>query len=150
MVISAAFVSEMISSLGLSPHSESQPNTFWFHPSFIPVLSHLSSCWWAGSSSASASPHAMRGAGACWEGRTLPAIQRGVLAPTFGLIHPPPWPHDEPGLLRALRPPTWISRNQQICNLPAVMNRGRLHAWLPPQAQMDDSGMLQGFLRRHR
>lgn len=28
-----------------------------------------------------------------------------------------------------------------MCNLPVVMNRGRLHARLPPQAQMDGGGI---------
>ncbi|CAB1446650.1 unnamed protein product [Pleuronectes platessa] len=30
---------------------------------------------------------------------------------------------------------------EQICNLSAVMNRGRLQPRLPPQAQMDESGL---------
>lgn len=38
--------------------------------------------------------------------------------------------------------PSHSSTNQQICNLSAVMNRGRL----PPPAQMDDSGPLKCFL----
>lgn len=39
--------------------------------------------------------------------------------------------------------------NQQIWNLPAVMNGGLLQRRLPPQPQMDDCGQLKCFLR-HR
>lgn len=84
-------------------------------------------------------------------GRAVPSqpSSAACLPPLFGLLHPPPPPPpDKAALLRTPRPPTWSSRNQQICNLPVVMNRGRLHVWLPPQAQMDDSGMLKCFLRR--
>lgn len=42
--------------------------------------------------------------------------------------------------------PSHCSTNQQICNLSAMMNSGRLQPWLPPQAQMDDSGPLKCFL----
>lgn len=60
-------------------------------------------------------------------------------------LPPPPGPLH---LLLLQRPalthpaPSRSSTNQQICNLSAVMNRGRL----PPQAQMDDSGLLKCFL----
>lgn len=42
--------------------------------------------------------------------------------------------------------PSHHSTNQQICNLLAMMNRGRLQPWLLPQAQMDDSELLKCFL----
>lgn len=63
------------------------------------------------------------------------------------------WPAPSPPFLRRLcpsRPPplSHSSGNQQICNLSVVMNRGRLQPWLPPQAQMDDSGLLKCFLHR--
>lgn len=94
----------------------------------------------------SSAPSATRHAGTCWEGGALWVAQRGVLAPT---LLPPPstasaWQSRPPS---HKPPPTCSSRNQRICNLPAVMNRGRLHVWLPPQAQMDDSGMLKCLLR---
>lgn len=57
----------------------------------------------------------------------------------FGLLHPPP-----SSLATLLCTPFQESSStsqQMWCNLPVVMNRGRLHAWLPPQAQMDDSGI---------
>lgn len=68
------------------------------------------------------------------------------LPPPSGLLHLP--------LLQMLAPPSppppsssHSSANQQICDLSVVMNRGRLQPWLPPQAQMDDSGLLKCFLR---
>lgn len=106
------------------------PALVWTHPSLIPVSSHLSSCWWSSASET------------CWKGRTLSAISRGVLA---SFIHRRPLTNP-PSFARPA--PTWSSRNQPICNLPAVMNRGQPHVWLPPRAQMDDSGMLKRFLRR--
>lgn len=68
-----------------------------------------------------------------------------LLAPTVWPVtsaHPPPQ--------RPLPPPTTTPspENQQICNLPAVMNGGLLQPRLPPRAQMDDCGQLKCFLRR--
>lgn len=48
--------------------------------------------------------------------------------------------------LRPPPPPSHSWANQQICNLPVVMNRGLLQPRLPPQAQMDDCGPLKCFL----
>lgn len=68
-------------------------------------------------------------------------------------IAPTVWPAPSPTPSDArtpIPPPpssSHSSANQQICDLSVVMNRGRLQPWLPPQAQMDDSGLLKCFLR---
>lgn len=67
------------------------------------------------------------------------APPRQLLGDLYALSHPmwPPSPPPPP----PPPPQESSSSSQQMWNLPEVMNRGRLHARLPPQAQMDGGGI---------